>query len=67
MQNFLVCFYSENSTNISHQVLVRDSSQASVSQKAKAHFLGRGTPATDLASFTVEAYGEAKIDLVEVI
>lgn len=67
MQNFLVCFYSENSTDISHRVLVRDSSQGSVSEKAKAHFLGRDIPASDLASFTVEEYGQAKIDSVEII
>ncbi len=67
MQNFLVCFYSENSTDISHRVLVRESSQGSVSEKARAYFVGLGIRASELVFFTVEEYGQAKIDSVEII
>ena len=67
MQNFLVCFYSENSTDIAHRVLVRESSQGSVSEKARAYFVGLGIRASELVFFTVVEYGQANIDSVVII
>lgn len=67
MQNFLVCFYLEKNTDMSHRVLVRDDTQDSVSEKAKSYFRDCGVPESELAFFTVERYGQAKIDFVKVI
>ena len=66
MNNFLVCFYAEE-TEPTRRVLVRQNVSDGASETAKAHFLGQGIPSDELASFTVENYGQAKINGINVI
>lgn len=66
MQNFLVSFHSENAEVI-HRLLVKNDDQGLVSEIAKGHFRDKGIPHEELLFFTVEAYGEAKIEGVEEI
>ena len=66
MNNFLVCFYAEE-TEPTHRVLVKQNGNDGAWEKAKAYFLNQGIPSNELASFTVENYGQAKIDGINVI
>lgn len=66
MNNFLVCFYAEE-TEPTHRVLVKKNGNDGALEKAKAYFLDQGIPSNELASFTVENYGQAKIDGINVI
>lgn len=66
MNNFLVCFYAEE-TEPTQCVLVKQSGNDGAWQKARDYFLDQGIPSHALASFTVENYGQAKIDGINVI
>lgn len=66
MQNFLVSFHSE-SAEVIHRLLVKNNDQGVVSEIAKDHFRKLGVSNEELSFFTVEAYGQAKIEGVEII
>lgn len=67
MKNFRVCFYAENSLDISYQVIVRAQSQDSVVERAKEYFMELGLPKEKLLEYTVQLYEQGSIQSVEII
>ncbi len=67
MKNYRICFYLDNTTDISHQVFVRANSKEFVVDKAKKHFKSRGIPQNELLYFTIECYDQGIIELVDLI
>ena len=67
MTNYLVCFYADPPSEPLHRVLVRQVSDAGACEKAKAHFRAKAVPDEELASFSLQPYGQARFDGVELI
>lgn len=68
MKNYRVCFYPEkNSLDRFHQIFVRAHSQNTVTEKARVYFRGLGIPDVELLEYTVQCYGQGKIEFVDII
>mgnify|MGYP005805365055 FL=1 len=67
MQNFLVSFVAAENKDVIHRLLVRSDDSGVVSELAKTHLRRQGVPSEELSTPVVEAYGQARIENVEII
>lgn len=67
MQNFLVCFYGKENTDVTYRIFVRQNNQDGASKKATDHLLSKGINPRKLFGKTVQAYGQSCISDIELI